>query len=142
MKFKGKINEKLAFVPENPESWGSCRERYVGKTVAVDLRMYRKNRSEEQNRYYWGAVIKYFEKETGTIKWDCHKILKAQSLKEIQIIEVAGKMIELVSIGSTATLKTTEFEDYLRESRNWLSLEFGIYIPLPHECPEDYNFNL
>lgn len=143
MKFSGTIDEKLKFMADEPERWNAAREKFVGKKVAVDIRHFRKTRSHEQNRYYWGVVIKLFESETGTDKWDCHEILKSRFLKEVKTIESAGKMLEIVAVNSTADLKTTGFEDYLRECRNWLSLEFGIYVPLPHECPdESYNFNL
>jgi len=146
MKATGTISDNNVFVPlsEDRVKWKQALEKHKGKTVTIDLSLYRKSRSGEQNRYYWGVVVKLFIEHTGIeSKREAHEILKHKILLKTSIINVNGTMTEFQSIDSTAGQKTTEFEDYLQKCREWLALDFDIYVPLPHECPDEhYTFNL
>ena len=144
MKFSGKINDKHVFLADEHERWVATLEKLVGKKVTLDVVLYRNTRSNQQNRYYWGVVVKLFMEHTGIEnKRDAHEILKQKILLKTIIVEINGTVTEFEHVESTAAQTTTKFEDYLRLCRQWLSLEHGIYVPLPHECPdESFTFNL
>lgn len=112
-------------------------------TVQVTVEKFRKVRSGEQNRYYWGVVINIACRETGWTKSEMHEYLKYALLTETKILEKEGKMYEIKSYDTTTNKKTTEFENYLRSCREHLSVEFSVYIPLPHEAEGGgFTFNL
>jgi hypothetical protein len=91
----------------------------------------KKTRSVNQNAYYWGVVIALLCEELGWMdkdgKDEMHEYLKSLFLKKYR-----G---EIVTVRSTTSLDTGEFEDYLSAVRSWASIEHGCYIPLPHEVP-------
>lgn len=89
-----------------------------------------KARSDNQNRYYWGVVIKILAQELGYMEEEIHDTLKAKFLTDR-----TGK-IEIVR--STASLATIDFENYLSAVRMWASSELNIYISQPNEVPFDY----
>ena len=86
----------------------------------------RKRRSIAENNYYWGVVIKILADEFGYFKDEMHDALRMEFLKE----EIENKPAK---IKSTTDLTTVEMEGYLSRIRTWASLEYGIWIPEPHE---------
>lgn len=78
-----------------------------------------KNRSTEENAYYWGVVLerlsRYFKEPAEKI----HFRIK----NEFEII-------------STSILTTVEFENLMNELRVWANLHLGVFIPLPKEEEE------
>jgi len=86
-------------------------------------------RSNNQNRYYHGIVIKMFSQEIGQIPEETHQDLA----KHFLTYENNGKKYTK----STTQLNTVEFENYLEQCRQLASKHYGMYIPLPNECTED-----
>jgi hypothetical protein len=76
----------------------------------------KKYRTNEENRYYWGVVIKaysmYFNEHPNKI----HFRVK----NEFKII-------------STSFLSTVDFESLMDKLRVKANLELGVFIPLPNE---------
>jgi hypothetical protein len=93
-----------------------------------------KQRSNPENRYYWGVVIALLSDLTGFSDEEMHEILKKRFLSKTVLIHDSNGMIcETVEIGkSTARLTTIEFEDYLSKIREWAST-LGCDIPIPNE---------
>lgn len=141
LKFSGKI-EGSKFLPDNPQAFITHVQSYNGKGVSVTVKAQRemKNRSDQENRYYWGVVVRILAEEWGynyhlqTDKFRVHSIIKEQFL--VEPIEIKGKMLR--EEVSTAALSTIEFESLMTTIREWASMEFGIYIPLPNEVPFEY----
>ena len=87
---------------------------------------YRKDRTNEQNRYLWGWVYGTISKEVGEddleyihyVMW--HRFLLDHSKKETYI-------------KSTAKLNTAEFSDYVEKIRKFMLEKMNIYIPTPDE---------
>lgn len=96
----------------------------------VEIKKYRKNRSLEQNGYYWGVVIEILSREFGCIPEEMHEILKARFNSEITILPNGE---EVRHVKSTKDKDTFNFEEYLEDIRVWADTEFGINIPLPNE---------
>ncbi len=92
-------------------------------------RAYRKDRSVNQNKYYWGCVVKEISDYTGFDTGEVHEIIKSKFLKSFK--EYKGHVLEYTK--STTDLTTTSFDDLMIQIRTWASQELGIFINLPNE---------
>jgi len=99
-----------------------------GKKIQVIVRKYKTTRSNEQNKYYWGAVVRVLGDELGYMPEEIHEALKFKFLRK------EGK---LETVRSTTSLTTTEFEMFLEKVRIWALTDFQITIPLPNEVEID-----
>jgi hypothetical protein len=59
---------------------------FEGKRVKIEISESRNNRSDLQNRYYWGVVLKYLSDETGHTKDELHEIFKTEYSKPVPMI--------------------------------------------------------
>lgn len=123
------------FVKNGKFQWAD-RERlvkdllsYEGKEAFISISGARRDRSDDQNRYYWGVVLKIISNETGSDSEDLHEFFKQEFLsKRFKI----GNEITNIS-SSTAKLSTREFESYLESIRMFVAQRLEIQIPLPNE---------
>ncbi len=93
-----------------------------------------KERSGNQNRYYWGCVIQILSEDTGYTKDEMHEIIKHKFLLIHSILETKqGRKVAVEFSRSTTELDTKEFENLMSEIREWASMELGIYIQNPGE---------
>jgi hypothetical protein len=90
-------------------------------------------RSDRQNRYYWGVVLKIIGQELGYLPDEVHQLMAKNFLS----YENKGDMF----VKSTTKLKVAEMEDYLETVRRFASMELSIYIPLPNETEFQYDTN-
>lgn len=96
-------------------------------------RSFQKDRSNNQNRYYWGVVVKLICDHTGYSADEIHEILKYKFLS-YPITLLAKEKEELYVATSTTKLDTKQFEDYLSRVREWASIKLGVFIPQPNEA--------
>ena len=96
--------------------------------VVVTIKRRSKNRTDQQNRYYWGAIIATISAETGSDPDDIHEALKRKFL-EPEFKEFAGMRWKIP--GSTSWLDTAGMNAYIEQIRAWAAIEFGINIPEP-----------
>ncbi len=132
-KFKGMVeNGQIKVDKHHEEKFIKYKRELEGKAISIVIRRYRTNRSEEQNGYYWGVVVKMIMEEMGELTMDeTHDMLRERFLRR----GILHKGKRYWTTRSTASLDTTGFEDYLAQIRTWASFEFnGINIPLPNEC--------
>jgi len=92
-------------------------------------RPYKKGRSNSQNRYYWGVVVKMLSEYTGFTDEEIHEILKHHFLS---VNKTFNDMIFYIP-QSTTSLTTAQMEDYLTKVRRWAAAELGCSIPEPNE---------
>lgn len=97
-----------------------------------------RKRSLPQNAYYWGVVVPMVREGLYDIGYrevktndDAHEILKHIFLKKKVINQANDDVIEIA--GSTADLKTIEFNTFLEEVWQWSSAYLGVCIPAPGE---------
>lgn len=95
----------------------------------LEINKSKNKRSLNQNKYYWGVVIKIFSDDTGYTPEECHQWL-------------ASKFLQYTKNGrdftrSTKQLDTKEFEEYTEKCRQWLYHELNLHIPLPNEVTEE-----
>lgn len=103
--------------------------RFNGSEVQVTIGKKQRNRSENENRYYWGVVVNILADYCGYMPQEMHEALKWKFLRKTD-----GK---LETVRSTASLSTNEFEEYLEKIRIWANTELSILIPLPNEVAFD-----
>jgi hypothetical protein len=99
----------------------------------VELKIDRENRSGNQNKYYWGVVIKTLSDETGFTPEEMHEVLKRKFLKYNKVLP-NGEQVGITM--STTDLDTKEFEEYMEEVRRFAIQELDILILLPNEIIE------
>lgn len=95
-----------------------------------------KMRSLQENKYYWGVIVKILSSELGYTRDETHEILKELFLRELKFLKTKDGVEEVWITKSTTKLSVGEFEDYLSEIRQWASMALGIYLPLPRESED------
>lgn len=98
--------------------------------LTVKKKRSNKDRSNPQNKYYWGVVIVILMDYFGYTKDEMHVALGWKFLMK------EGK---IPTIRSTTDLSTIEWEEHMKNIREWASADWGVYIPLPNETEFDYD---
>jgi len=115
-----------------------CRQNR-GKDVAVRFERKRSRRSDPQNRYYFGIVIKEIGIRLRDLghQWiedeDVHEMMK-QKFNFERIVSDHGEALDLPK--STASMTTTQFSEYIERVRQWAADFLEIYIPDPGQQTE------
>jgi hypothetical protein len=114
-------------------------KQFAGKSVKVTVEKWKKQRSLNQNRYYHGSLIGqvidalvnngYPRSELNTEI--IHEFLKAKFLKKDIVNEQTGEVLNIT--GSTTTLTTTEFMDYIDDIARWMAEYLNTVLILPNE---------
>lgn len=103
------------------------------KRVVLTVKRERKDRSLNQNNYYWGVVVTMIGQAIGETDIESvHEVLKREH--NYYIRTVSGRDIRVPL--STADLNTADFEAYMERVRRWASEYLSLYIPLPNEVAE------
>jgi hypothetical protein len=97
-----------------------------GLEVEVVVRKKRSKRSDQQNRYYWGVVVKMIADHCGYTPEEMHEALKFKVLGS-ESPDDHG----LVKIRSTAALSTDEFSQYVNKVVQFAAMSLGVFIPDP-----------
>lgn len=127
--FNGKLNPSIL------DRIRDAIAAFQGKTLVITVKVYKSKRSLKQNAYYWSVVVpavtEFFREHGNYVdNNDVHEFLKLRVGKIAQNIVIDGEVFR--SLGSTAKLTTTEFEDYQERIRAWAA-GYGVMIPLPNE---------
>ena len=96
-----------------------------------------KQRSNNQNRYYWSVIIGTLSDHTGFTPEEMHEVLKHKFLHKDLVVKEKSKVYFMNIPTSTAKLNTSEMEHYLTQIREWASLDLGCYLPLPNETMQE-----
>ncbi len=130
----GNIDEKGVLIIHNRKRLEQWAKEYPGKGVVIKIDKKFSKRSDPQNRYYWGIVIKEISirlRELGH-NWlsdnDVHEMMKMK-FNHKDAISKEGEVLEIPM--STANLNKTEFGEYVDKVRQWASDFLDIYIPEP-----------
>lgn len=110
---------------------------FEGKQIVIKIEKFKKKRSTQQNRFYYGVIIPIVQnclKEAGHIMTSesTHDLIKLKFLKETLFVnETTGEVIERIK--STTELSTSQFMDLLAEINNFTFEYFGIILPSPND---------
>ena len=86
-------------------------------------------RTNSQNGYYWGVVVKEIAQHTGHDPEQIHELL---SLKFSPRWHFPAEGVASIPT-STTRLDTIAFTDYIEKCRMWANEFLGLQIPLPGE---------
>lgn len=124
-------------IPDNRGLLSSHLRSYEGMEVQLALSKRRRRRSNDQNAYYWGAVVA-MAREGINEAWgehvsleETHHILKFQCNYAERVNEATGEIIRIPK--TTTELSTAEFEEYLERCRRFAQEWLQVSIPLPNE---------
>lgn len=112
-------------------------ETFEGKQIVIKIEKFKKKRSTQQNRFYYGVIIPIVQnclKEAGHIMTNesTHDLIKLKFLKETLFVnETTGEVIERIK--STTELSTSQFMDLLTEINNFTFEYFGVNLPSPND---------
>jgi len=106
---------KLFLTPAERARWIWVFNQCPGP-IEIVIRKPSKERSVNQNKYYWGVVLALIAEKTGDSTNALHRNLKAEFLGP-------G--------ASTAKLSTNDFENYIEQIKAWAGSEHDIIIPDP-----------
>jgi len=108
-------------------------EKYEGREIVLTLKPASTIRTNAENRYYRGVIVRMVAEEMKILPDEAHDYLKGLFLKVG--VEVRGKRYEIIR--STTALSIPEFEDYCEDCRMWAASELNVVIPLPNEVIVD-----
>lgn len=126
-KFNGNIDESGKLHLDDIDSFKNYLKSLKGNVDIIIKQATTKNlRSNEQNKYYWGIVLPLIADFMGDTPESAHNAMGLQFLMDRTKI--------LNTVKSTASLNTAEFEEYMQNIRQFMDMEFNVYIPKPNEC--------
>jgi hypothetical protein len=126
--FKGKI-EKGKLLLTDVVNYRKHIEKLEGERIVMSVKKYRESRSDNQNKFYWGVVVKTIADYCGYETDEMHEALKYKFLN--------GHVEKgLIKMGSTSDLTTDEFAQYVNKVVIWAARELQVYIP----DPESFEF--
>lgn len=123
----------------NRRTLSNALREYEGKEITITIQRKKKTRSNQQNAYYWGAVlpiVKRAMRDAGhtLTQEDCHLMLRAKFLTKALPLGDDGEFID--HIRSTTELSTVDFLEYIEDIRMWCAEYLGVDIPEPNEQTE------
>ena len=110
---------------------------FKDKDVEVVVKTAKKNRSNNQNRYYWGVVIPIVQQGIFDTQGDwmtaeqTHQFLKTNFNYSEKVNEKTGEVLRFTNL--TSYLSTIDFEIYMDKIRAFSDEYFGVIIPMPNE---------
>lgn len=99
-------------------------------TYQLKIEKLRKDRSNEQNRYMHGVVLKMILDEMGEESTE-EEMVKLKNL--MKSLFLRKQIHGFDTFGDTSDLSTVEMEEFLEKVRRWASATLNLYIPLPNE---------
>lgn len=114
--------------PSGIENAGLCFRKLCSEGKKIEIKEYKPNRTNLQNRYYW-TIINFISIETGNAKDSLHEFFKSKFLGQIDD-RVFGVNISYDK--TTTKLNTKEFTDYIEKISIFIS-DFGLSIPRPED---------
>ena len=105
--------------------------RYVGRDVWVEVHKEPTPgiRSNDQNRYYWGVVLRAICEETGNDPESCHYGLKREAVR-VGVLEPEYLSIgdQLVEAEPTTVSDSVTFSRYVAWVVDWARTKLDIHI--------------
>jgi len=118
---------------EDQESFEAQCHKYEGKQGYVSLKLYRKQKSNPQQRYYRGVFVKMLADHLGYDYDDMHSAI---SMEHLLVVPEDGSPPYVMST-QLADWTTDRWERYMAHLRRWALDKFGVVIPEPNEIDMD-----
>lgn len=107
--------------------------KLAGQRVQIVVRKFRKNRSDRQNRWWWGIAVPLIAQELGYDKHeheDVHYALVAKCFG----VHFDDRLKQEVPNKRSSSLTTAEFSELMEWAVRVAAIEWGIQLPLPNEA--------
>jgi len=129
-KFPAKTHNGKLFI-ERLDLFENYLRGIQGETGEIEIIAQKrtKNRSNRQNRYYNGVILKILGNELGYDRDEIHEVCRRRFLLDISR--------RFATVRSTKRLTTSQFEEYMAKIRQWAARDLSIIIPLPNEVHFD-----
>jgi hypothetical protein len=128
--FLGTIREGKLFLDKSDRFKDYLHSFPTGKRVEVSVEKLTHTRTNGQNRYYWGVVVKTIAEHTGHDPEQVHELLKFMHAPKCHMY---GQSFGYIIPTSTTRLDTIAFVEYTEKCRVWAAEFLGINLPLPNE---------
>jgi len=130
LKYPGTITNR-EFVPEDPAGLAAYLATFP-ENAAVEciIRKQRKEKSNQQNRYYRGVVVPIIGDALGYAPYEndqVHAILQAKFF-----VYLDDNGMPFVRSTRLEEWTTSEWEEKMEEIKTWAAIELGAYIPDPN----------
>lgn len=118
-------NQKLTFLPGMAALYYSHLKTLEGKEIEISIGKRKRDRSNQQNKFYWAVPVRILADSLGYDDLDMHYALRQKFL---------SRPDDAMNIPrSTTELSTVEFNDYIEQVQRWAAQDLGIVIPDPSE---------
>lgn len=97
----------------------------------ISVSIIRNNRSDLQNKYYWGCVLPMIAQEAGYDDDEMHEVLLAQFSPKLTIRSTKDKRKRRTVPKRSSKMTTAEFSEYVEKVRRFAATFYGINIPDP-----------
>jgi len=123
--FYGKVeNGRLKL--DNRERFDSYLSGLQGD-VQVIVEKRKKRRSNQQNRWYQGCILKMMAEATGHTTSEIHEAMKTRF--NCGVVNIGSQIVVVPK--TTTKLMTKDFADYCERVRSFAASELGLVIPDP-----------
>ncbi len=132
--FTGTIRESKILLDKS-QQFRDYLQTLNGKRIELTVEKLKHPRTNSQNRYYHGVVVKLIAQHTGHDPEQIHELLKLKFAPRWHFPEQvpSGMFVDLSIPLSTTRLDTLEFTEYTEKCRLWANEFLGLQIPLPGE---------
>lgn len=137
LSYFGRVEDKEIVLPRRMR--GDMISLFEGKEIEVIIRRRKKRRSTNQNKYYWAVVVEllreHLDKVDPSTSWTpskVHEIIKFKFLRKQHVNQETAE-IEFEYTGSTTSMSTAEFLEFIKQIQRWCAETFDLYIPDPNE---------
>jgi hypothetical protein len=136
LRFPAIVDERGNLCLDEPALYATTIKTFAGKRVVVSITRETSQRSDQQNRWYWGCVLALISEHTGYQPEELHDLFKVRFIpKHVALADGNGVVREEGVIGgSTARLDTIDFAAYCERVRQFAAEELGVVIPDPNEA--------
>lgn len=119
----------------NQKAFQAAMDAFVDGEVRVTIERARATRSEQQNRWYWGVIMKHLSEHTGYTPDELHEYCKQRfNSKKVAFCDDNGVVKDEETIGlSTTRLNKITFGEYCESIRQWAAEDLHVNIPDPGE---------
>ena len=115
---------------DQPDRWKALLEHMEGKPIEVSLGRLRANRSLKANAYLW-SIYRLIAQETGEDEYRIHALMKGMFLPLERLELPNGETV--TTLGTTTTLDSKAFGEFIDKIKVWASSELGIRVPEPEQ---------
>lgn len=101
--------------------------------VLITVERARATRSDQQNRWYWGQILRLIAEHTGYTVDELHEYCKQRfNPKRMTFCDDAGVVTDDDTIGmSTRKMNRIAFGEYCEAIRSWAAADLHVAIPDP-----------